>query len=553
MAILSPKNLHRECVVQKIVVGSIYSKPQSKKKSATLDHICQTYNFLNAKYGRGLYWILAGDTNEMKLDPILNMHPSLKSVVTKPTREASGKILDNIITDMHCFYKVPECLKPLDPDDGVRGAPSDHNIVIMEPISVLDNKPARETRNIVVRPMKQSGIESFRFWLKSQNWAEVFDEENVDKKADIFQNMLLQKLDEFLPTKVRKVSTADQPFCTDKIKSLKRKKSREYQKNRKSIKWRELNLQYQKEVAAEKRKYYRNIVKDLKTSNISQWYSKLKRLCANDKHKSETVEVVSLKHLTEFEQAEAIADKFAKVSQEYEPVKLSDIQIPLYEKSSVPQFTPEQVKEKLQKLKTRKAVPPNDVPPTLLKEFAEELCYPLCNIVNASVTTGTWPRLYKKEIITPVPKTHPPSNPDDLRNISGLLTFNKVAEQLISELMISDIMVKLDKAQYANQRGVSLEHYLIKMINQILTDTGSKSKDEVNAVLAVMVDWKEAFPRQDPKLGIESFIKCGVRGPLIPLLVNYLQDRSMKVKWKGVFSESRNLIGGGPQGSIFGI
>ena len=91
------------------------------------------------------------------------------------------------------------------------------------------------------------------------------------------------------------------------------------------------------------------------------------------------------------------------------------------------------------------------------------------------------------------------------------------------------------------------------MINQILTDTEKQSKDEVNAVLAVMVDWKEAFPRQDPKLGIESFIKCGVRGPLIPLLVNYLQGRSMKVKWKGVFSESRNLIGGGPQGSIFGI
>ena len=128
-----------------------------------------------------------------------------------------------------------------------------------------------------------------------------------------------------------------------------------------------------------------------------------------------------------------------------------------------------------------------------------------------------------------------------------------MAEQLISELMISDIMAKLDKAQYANQKGVSLEHYLIKMINQILTDTDKTSRHEVNAVLAVMVDWKEAFPRQDPKLGIESFIKCGVRGSLIPLLVNYLQDRSMKVKWKGVLSGSRDLIGGGPQGSIFGI
>ena len=260
-----------------------------------------------------------------------------------------------------------------------------------------------------------------------------------------------------------------------------------------------------------------------------------------------------MKHLSESEQAEAIADKFARVSQEYEPVKLSDIDIPYHEKSEAPQFTPEQVEDKLHKLKTKKAVPFNDLPPSLLKKFAAELSLPLCNIINASVLSGVWPMLYKNEIVTPVPKTHPPRSPEDLRNISGLLTFNKVAEQLISELMISDIMAKLDKAQYANQRGVSLEHYLIKMINRILKDTDMTSKKEVNAVLAVMVDWKEAFPRQDPKLGIESFIKCGVRGPLIPLLVNYLQDRTMRVKWKGLLSKSRNLIGGGPQGSIFGI
>ena len=96
--------------------------------------------------------------------------------------------------------------------------------------------------------------------------------------------------------------------------------------------------------------------------------------------------------------------------------------------------------------------------------------------------------------------------------------------------MISDIMTDLDISQYANQKGVSLQNYLIKMINRILTDTDKSSKGEVNAVLATLVDWKEAFPRQCPKLGVEAFIKCGVRGSLIPLLINYLQGRTMKVK-----------------------
>merc|ERR1712055_523176 len=70
---------------------------------------------------------------------------------------------------------------------------------------------------------------------------------------------------------------------------------------------------------------------------------------------------------------------------------------------------------------------------------------------------------------------------------------------------------------------------------------------------ATMVDWKQAFSRQCPKLGIESFIKNGVRPALIPTLISYFQGRKMKVKWHGQMSTTRDLKGGGPQGSSFGI
>ena len=75
-ALLTPKNVSSDSTIQNIVLGSIYSKPNSKKKTATLDHIAETFNFLNTKYGKGLYWILAGDTNDMKLDAILNLSPN---------------------------------------------------------------------------------------------------------------------------------------------------------------------------------------------------------------------------------------------------------------------------------------------------------------------------------------------------------------------------------------------------------------------------------------------------------------------------------------------
>ena len=105
----------------------------------------------------------------------------------------------------------------------------------------------------------------------------------VDEKFEMLQNMLLEKLEKFLPQKNKTVTSDDQPFCSEKMKRLKRLKSREYHKNRKSGKWLELNKNYKKEVAKAKKKYYRQIIKDLKTSNVSQWFSKLKRLCSYDK------------------------------------------------------------------------------------------------------------------------------------------------------------------------------------------------------------------------------------------------------------------------------
>ena len=67
------------------------------------------------------------------------------------------------------------------------------------------------------------------------------------------------------------------------------------------------------------------------------------------------------------------------------------------------------------------------------------------------------------------------------------------------------------------------------------------------------MDWNSAFPRQCPKLGVESFQKNGVRPSLIPLLVSYFQDRQMSVSWHGCLSAPRKINGGGPQGATLGI
>ena len=73
-----------------------------------------------------------------------------------------------------------------------------------------------------------------------------------------------------------------------------------------------------------------------------------------------------------------------------------------------------------------------------------------------------------------------------------------------------------------------------------------------SAVIATSLDWAAAFDRQDPTLAIQKFIKMGVRASLIPLLISYLTDRKMQVKFNGEISDILSLIGGGPQGTLIG-
>ena len=68
-----------------------------------------------------------------------------------------------------------------------------------------------------------------------------------------------------------------------------------------------------------------------------------------------------------------------------------------------------------------------------------------------------------------------------------------------------------------------------------------------------MVDWSAAFDRQDPTLGIQKFIKMGVRPSLVPLLVSYLSERNIRVKFNGEVSDVYGLIGGGQQGTLLGL
>ena len=550
--ILTPKNVTNDSKIKKIACCSFYCKPGSRKKNLLLDHISDTYNLLSKKFGKGLEFILAGDANDLKIEPILNLSPRFQQIVKDWTRLDPPALLDPIITTLSTKYQVPKCLEPLDPDPDKGGKKSDHRIVVARPISIFNNRSSREIKKVKVRPIPESGVQRMKEWFIEQTWEHVYQAESAHAKAAILQKTLLDVLEDIFPETTRKISSDDQPWVTHKLKVLDRKRKRVYHKQRRSERWKNLDKLFKKEMKIAKSKFYTETIEDLKNKKPGQWYSCLKKIASSDP-KLDQVNIDELSHFSDQIQSEIIADKFSAIPNQYDALEKDDISIPQFSAEDVPQFDAARVWLLLSKINTNKATVPGDFPPKLIKIFAAYLAEPLTDVINTSIRRGEYPDIYKFEISTPVPKNHPPETTSDMRNISGLLTFDKIFESLLSELIISDMKPNLDPAQYGNQPGISIQHYLINMIHRILTAVDKSTKSETFAVIASLIDWDNAYPRQCRKLGIESFMRNGVRLALIPVLINYFQDRKMSVKWRGCRSLPRILKRGGPQGATMGL
>ena len=538
-----------------IAVCSLYYRgPKSTKKQELLDHIAETYHYLAAKYGSQLEYIIAGDTNRLSLKPILNLSPRLTQVVKVATRHNPDAILDPIITTLAKYFMDPVTKPPINPDRLSQGKPSDHLVVLMQPLCASIPVPPRVYRTVTTRPITESGLQSYRAWIEEQRWLEVYQCTSAHGKAEIFQKIVMENYQRCFPTKSMKVCDADQPWVSRSLKKLDRLTKREFYKHKQSEKWMKLNEQFKKKCSEEKQRYYENIVSDLKESNISQWYSKIKRMSGQGENLSTETSVDELMGLTDHEQVEKISDHYAGISHEYEPLKSGDFpQFTDAKKFYPPKVKPSKV-SKIIKIMNKKASPvPNDLPVRIISDFSEELSRPLAHLINTCFSQGIYPNIWKIEYVTPVPKCFPPEKLKDLRKISGLLNFSKITDKILAEFITDDMKGMRDKSQYGNQKKISIQHYLVNMLHKILTCVDENSIYKSVAVLLSMVDWSQAFDRLSHKLGIESFINNGVRPSLIPTLMSFFQNREMVVKWKGLLSRPQPLPGGGPQGGTLGI
>ena len=68
-----------------------------------------------------------------------------------------------------------------------------------------------------------------------------------------------------------------------------------------------------------------------------------------------------------------------------------------------------------------------------------------------------------------------------------------------------------------------------------------------------MVDFRKAFNNQDHNVLVSKLSKMGVPSWLLKVVMAFLSNRKMAVRRNGKTSSWKNMLGGGPQGTLLGL
>ena len=545
--------------INKIILCSFYCPPRSKKKSVLIDHISTVLNKLKTDHPNAAT-LIAGDKNDLDESRILALDPALSQLVRRPTRK--DKILSIVITDLRRFFIEPKIVGPIPVDNPSKGAPSDHNGVLVEPLNNLEVTKGTSKVTKYVRPFPESSVDDYRQSLGKIDWSLMIDGMTSSDMVDMFQKMTTNLVDIHFPLKKITISPYDRPWITEELKLLRRRRQRTYRREGRSEKYLLLKQQFDNKLSSEAAKYMEKIRKEVVDGKRGSSYSALRKLGNKEYEVHKGLETFDIPQFVDNDyddeqSSEAMADFFSSISQEFDPIDVDKFSLFIKEeldkgrnKIDVPSLLEHEVYAKIMKAKKPHSMVPGDINRVLVQECAVELSVPVTQIYNEITKSKMYPRPWVTEQQTPIPKKNPPSSLDDIRNISGTPFFSKQYESFLTDWLLPIVDPFLDPGQCGGLRKSSISHYLIKLLHYIHFNL---DRPEPHAVLLACVDMAKAFNRMSHQRVIEDLYDMKVPGWLLLILISYLTDRKMALKFRGILSALRSLPGSSPQGTVLGV
>ena len=556
--LVRPKKITPSTKYREMIFCCFYSPPSSRKHRKLLDHLVSATHAMMARYPQAAVY-LGADKNSLPLAPLLLALPRFRQVVAHSTH--GGKILDVLIMSCPDLYSVPEVTPPVLPDNPLQAKPSDHRVPVARPLACTTDPVSNVYTERTYRPLPDSLVREFLKWIHEESWDSLPETASPTEVVEEYEKLVQGKVEELFPERKVRMTGKDKPFITAEIKTLNRRKMKEFRKHGKSARYLKITKDFQVKYKSAASNYLKKCVSDLKREQPGKAAATLKRMGAQPGDCQDGGSFTLLNHikenLTVEEQIERFSDFFVAVSQEFPPLELSQLSNSTRQKISnirpqdIPVVEEHEIYQILSKTKRKKSSVPGDIPPSLFYESSAGLAKPAARIMNRIAQTGFWPEQFSIEWGVPLEKSKPAEDESQTRLLSCSNKMNLVLEKQVVFWLMQCVKQKLDPDQFGGVKGNSISHYLIEMTNFILYN--QDMKDPVSTI-GVYLDYKQGFNRCQHSIFIEILANdYDVPGWLLRILIGYLTRRKLRVRYKQKVGKERDIPGGGGQGVPIGM
>ena len=215
----------------------------------------------------------------------------------------------------------------------------------------------------------------------------------------------------------------------------------------------------------------------------------------------------------------------------------------------MPKITSEDVRNILRSLEPSTTTGSDNIPVIFYIRCADNICKPIADLFNLSISKGEYPSILKKDNVLPIYKRKgSKSEVECYRGISLQPILAKVFEGFVNRALRQHV----DNLIIDNQHGfVSSKSCSTNLL--CYTDYITKTFDNKNQTHSIYTDFRKAFDLVPHHLLLYKINKqYGIQGNCHTWFQSYLSNRLQRVIINGVESDWYSAPSGVPQGSVLG-
>lgn len=214
-------------------------------------------------------------------------------------------------------------------------------------------------------------------------------------------------------------------------------------------------------------------------------------------------------------------------------------------------FTPEELKGAIRRLRDKSAPGPDNVLPTFVLRGSDAMHASLLALVNTTWHHGQLPRLWRTANVRPIPKPQRAgaklATPQGFRPISLLSVVGKLAERMVERRLRR--ICERNGLLPPTQSGFRAHHSTIDCIAR-LTMAAHRAFKSKEVLAVAFVDLDKAYDTVHRDGLLRLLHRHGIRGRMLAWLRSFLSERTQRTLVDGAASPQASLEDGVPQGSV---